>query len=95
MPPSTEVLLLLGSTIAAAVLSVVYMCACCVRDAVEVHDLKIRVVNLRNERLAYLRDQHSEETIVTDIALPGVNAASPGQGPEMVGGSGSTSKRRH
>ena len=94
MPLSSEMLLLLGTTIAATVLAVLYICACSVRDAVEVHDLKVRVVNLRNERLAYLRERHSEETIVTDIALPGVNAAGPGQGPEMIPAPSSASKRR-
>jgi S-adenosylmethionine:diacylglycerol 3-amino-3-carboxypropyl transferase len=92
---SPETLLGVGCVSALAALGVVYAVACTVRDAVDTHDLKIRAISLRNERIAYLRELHATETVVTSLNLPGVNSASPGQDGPMVGKPAPTGKRKH
>jgi type II secretory pathway pseudopilin PulG len=81
---SLEVMLVIGCIASLATLAVLYAMASSIRNAVNTHDLRVRAITLRNERIAYLREQHSEETVVTEISLPGVNAASPGQEPAMI-----------
>lgn len=77
-----------------SVLGVFYALACAVRGKVELHELKIRVINARNERVAYLRQLSESETVVTDIELPGVNAETPSQHEQMVGGPASGKRKR-
>jgi hypothetical protein len=95
MPLSPEVLLLIGVIAAAATLGVLYTIACSVRDAVEIHDLRVRAIALRNERIAYLREQSEADTFVTEISLPGVNAASPSQEPAMTPKTAAPAKKKH
>lgn len=88
MPLSFEILLAFGLIAAVAALGMVYALACMVRDGVETHDLKIRVINTRNERLAYLKHLHEGETVVTDISIRGMNS-------ESAPASASPAKKRH
>jgi hypothetical protein len=76
------------------VLGVFYALACTVRDQVELHELKIRVINARNERMAYLRQLSESETVVTDLELPGVNAETGSQHEQMVGGHAHGKRKR-
>lgn len=77
-----------------SVLGVFYALACAVRGKAELHELKIRVITARNERVAYLRQLSESETVVTDIELPGVNAETPSQHEQMVGGPASGKRKR-
>lgn len=76
-----------------AALGMLYAVASSVRNAVETHDLRARAISLRNQRIAYLREQHSSDAVVTNITVPGVNAAPAGQ-EERAGKAGPTSKKR-
>lgn len=93
MPMSMETFLLIGAVAALATLGVLYTVACAVRNSVEIHDLRVRAIALRNERIAYLKELSEGETVVTELSIPGVNAASPSQEPAMTGRPAPTKKK--
>lgn len=95
MGPSPEVIVVVGGIAVLAALGVLYALASSIRNAVATHDLRVRALTLRNERIAYLREQHSGEATVTGLTLPGVNAASPSQQEQTVGKPTPTGKKKH
>lgn len=96
MPLPVESAILIALIACLTALGFLYALSCSIRNGVEFHDLKLRVNALRQERLAYLRQQSENETVDTGLELPGVNASSPGQAEAMTGGSAkASSKKKH
>lgn len=86
---------LVALVIAVTILTVLHAAAQLVQAEHHRFDLRARVDRLRREHLEQLKQQREEQAVVTSLALPGINAATPSEGAGMIpAGAKSTAKKK-